>query len=404
MGKKKLIGPKVFYRRLDNALSRIGKVKSDKNYFTNILAEFRQEFDKDLKIKETYIYEQRGTDYVLIHCSSTKEKRQVKKSIPQDSEIIRLVLKMSRLILTSKKYINEFGLDNSNERISLAVTTVHNPIKRWLFVFELQSGWVYEQVMLFLRAMRTALNYRLFSEMVGGDLERAEQIQKSLLPKITPDVEGYQISGRSQPAELVGGDFYEYFQFDKQDFGIAIGDASGHGLPAALLVRDVVVGLRMGLEKNMRLVYTLKKLNKVIQQSTYSTNFVSLFIGEFEQAGHLFYVNAGHPPPFVVDNDNIYDLQATGITLGFLPSIDLGRAYFRLNPGAVLVAYSDGIIERVRKEDEQFGIERLKKLVLENREKSSDEIVDLIFKTVYDFGRKKSWDDDATLVVVKKLK
>jgi len=311
---------------------------------------------------------------------------------------------MSRLILTSKKYINEFGLDNSNERISLAVTTVHNPIKRWLFVFELQSGWVYEQVMLFLRAMRTALNYRLFSEMVGNDLQRAEQIQKSLLPKLAPDIKGYQINGKSQPAELVGGDFYEYFQFDKQDFGIAIGDASGHGLPAALLVRDVVVGLRMGLEKNMRLVYTLKKLNKVIQQSTYSTNFVSLFIGEFEQDGHLFYVNAGHPPPFVVDEDNIYDLQATGITLGFLPSIDLGRAYFRLNPGAVLVAYSDGIIERVRKEDEQFGIKRLKKLVLENHEKSSEEIVDLIFKTVYDFGRKKSWDDDATLVVVKRLK
>ncbi len=372
MEKKKLIGPKVFYRRLDNALSRIGKVKSDKNYFTNILAEFKQEFDKDLKIKRTYIYEQRDTDYVLIHSLDTGEKRQVKKSIPQDSEIIRLVLKMSRLILTSKKYISEFGLDNSNERISLAVTTVHNPVKRWLFVFELQSGWVYEQVMLFLRAMRTALNYRLFSEMVGGDLKQAEQIQKSLLPKLAPDIKGYQISGRSQPAELVGGDFYEYFQFDKQDFGIALGDASGHGLPAALLVRDVVIGLRMGLEKEMRLVYTLKKLNKVIQKSTYSTNFVSLFIGEFEQVGHLFYVNAGHPPPFVVDDNSIHDLQATGITLGFLPSIDLGRAYFRLKPGAVLVAYSDGIIERVRKEEEQFGIERLKKLVLENREKSSD--------------------------------
>jgi len=257
--------------------------------------------------------------------------------------------------------------------------------------------------MLFLRSMRTALNYRLFSEMVGTDLERAEQIQKSLLPKDAPDIHGYKIAGKSLPAELVGGDFFEYFQFDKKDFGISIGDASGHGLPAALLVRDVVIGLRMGLEKEMRIVNTLKRLNQVIQQSTYSTNFVSLFIGEIEEEGHLFYANAGHPPPFVVDGKNISDLEATGITLGFLPSIDLSRAYFRLNPGALLVAYSDGIIERLKRDDEQYGVERLKKLARAHKDMEPEEIVDVIFNSVFEFGKKKKWDDDATVVVVKRL-
>ncbi|MCD6117741.1 PP2C family protein-serine/threonine phosphatase, partial [bacterium] len=263
--------------------------------------------------------------------------------------------------------------------------------------------WVYEEIMLFLRAMRTALNYRLFSEMVGTDLERSEQIQKSLLPKFPPKIKGYLIAGRSQPADLVGGDFFEYFQFDQQDFGFAVGDASGHGLPAALLVRDVVIGLRMGLERNMRLVYTIKRLNRVIQQSTFSTNFVSLFIGEIEQDGHLFYANAGHPAPFVLDGNKFHDLDATGITLGFLPSIDLQRAYFRLNPGSILVAYSDGIVERHKNEEDQFGTDRLKALVKKNRDKSPSEIIDVIYKSVFDFGKKKQWEDDATVVVVKRL-
>jgi len=396
-------GPKVFYRRLDEILSKIGKTKSDKNFFINILSALRKEFGKDLKIKKSYIYEERGTDYVLIHSINAGRKIKVRQSIPQDSSFVSLVLKKRRVIITMPEIVREMGVDDKGGGVTFAVTTVHNPVRRWIFAFELDSGWIYEEIMLFLRAMRTALNYRLFSEMVGTDLERAEQIQKSLLPKFPPEITGYLIAGKSQAADLVGGDFFEYFQFDKQDFGIAVGDASGHGLPAALLVRDVVIGLRMGLEKNMRLVYTVKKLNRVIQQSTYSTNFVSLFIGEIEQDGHLFYANAGHPPPFVVDGGKTYDLEATGITLGFLPSIDIRRAYFRLNPGSLLVAYSDGIIERHKNEEEQFGVDRLKTLVKKNRDKSPAEIIDIIFDHVFEFGKKKQWEDDATVVVVKRL-
>jgi sigma-B regulation protein RsbU (phosphoserine phosphatase) len=251
--------------------------------------------------------------------------------------------------------------------------------------------------------MRTALNYRLFSEMMKNDLKQAEQIQKSLIPKVSPQVSGYQIFGYSQAAELVGGDFFDYFQFEQDDIGVSLGDASGHGIPAALLVRDVVIGLRMGLAKEMRLVHTLKKLNQVIQQSTYATNFVSIFVGEIERDGHCFYVNAGHPPPFLVYGKSISDLEATGITLGFVKDIELTRSYIHMDPGSVLVLYSDGIVERHKNADEQFDISRLKKLIIENQDKSAEEIVQLVFQTVYDFGKQKPWEDDATLVVIKKI-
>ena len=247
-----------------------------------------------------------------------------------------------------------------------------------------------------------SINYRLFSEMINSELEKAALIQQSLLPIDIPKIKGFQIAGRSQPAEIVGGDFYDYFQFDEESFGVSIGDASGHGLPAALLVRDVVIGLRMGLAKEMRLVYTIEKLNKIIQKSTYPTTFVSIFVGELEWDGHFFYVNAGHPPPILVTQDKIHDLEATGIALGFLPEISLRRSYVYLEKDSILVLFSDGIIERENDQEERFGIRRLKELITKNKNKDAEKVLEIVFNHVYDFGNRSVWADDASLVIVKR--
>jgi len=398
-----MIEPKIFYRELDSVLARIGKEKSDKNFFITILNELEQKFGDTLYIHDSHIYEQRGDEFVFVNTSTRRQDSRIAKRIPFGAEGIQQVLRNGIVLYDKPELFQDFDLKLDYENITPAAILVHNPVRKWLLVFELKKGWVREEITLFLNAVRTALNYRLFSEMVKSDLERAEQIQKSLLPGMAPKIEGYQIYGHSQAAEIVGGDFYDYFQFEEEDFGCCIGDASGHGLPAALLVRDVVIGLRMGLAKEMRLVHTIKKLNQVIQQSTYSTNFVSLFVGEIESDGHLFYVNAGHPAPFLVAREKVYDLEATGITLGFMPEIDLRRSYILLGPNSVLVLYSDGIIERQNSKEENFDITRLKELVMENQDKSADEIGKLVFKNVYDFGGRTPWEDDATLVVMKKL-
>ena len=398
-----MIDPKTFYRELDALLDKIGKEKSDKNFFITILNELEQKFGESLHIHDSHVYEQRGETFAFVSTSFHRQKSKIAKVIPFEVEAIQQIRKQGCIIYDDLAAFKDFDFKLNREKYTPAAILVHNPVRKWLLVFELKQGWVREEVTLFLNSVRTALNYRLFSEMVRSDLKQAEQIQKSLLPGIPPRVKGYEIYGRSQPAEIVGGDFYDFFQFDEEDFGGCIGDASGHGLPAALLVRDVVIGLRMGLAKEQRLVHTIKKLNEVIQRSTYATSFVSLFVGEIESGGHLFYVNAGHPPPFLVTGYKIYDLKATGITLGFMRDIDLRRSYIQLEPNSVLVAFSDGIVERQRSEDEQFEISRLKELVLKNQDKSAEEIVDLVFDTVYDFGNRTSWEDDATLVVIKRV-
>ncbi|MFH1942754.1 MAG: PP2C family protein-serine/threonine phosphatase [bacterium] len=397
-----MVDPKTFYRELDGMLSTIGKGRSDKNFFVTILNELEQKFGDTLHIRDSHIFEQRGDDFVFLNTSTRRQDSKIARKIPVGAEVIQHVLKHGLVVYDTPGLFQDFDLKLDTEKMTPAVILVHNPVRKWLLVFELEKGSAREEILLFLNAMRTALNYRLFSEMMKSDLRKAEQIQKSLLPKMAPKIAGYEIYGYSQAAEVVGGDFYDYFQFEEQDFGCCIGDASGHGIPAALLVRDVVIGLRMGLAQEMRLIHTLKKLNKVIQQSTYSTNFVSLFIGEIESDGHLFYVNAGHPPPFVVSGNRITDLEATGITLGFMPDIELRRSYIHMKPGSVLMLYSDGIVERQESEDEQFMVHRLKELVAENRHKSAEEIVKQVFDVVFNFGKRKSWEDDATLVVIKR--
>jgi hypothetical protein len=396
-----MIDPKTFYRELDELLATIRIEKSGKNLLTFLMSELENRFGQSHQIFNGHIYERRGDKYVLVH-PPARERYFELTQIPAADIAISLVQKHRSYIYDHSDQAKVFERRKERDYGVPAAIMIHSPEKQWLFVFRLGEGWIREEVSLFLNAVRMSINYRLFSEIIGGRLEQAVQIQRSLLPREALGVKGYQIYGRSQPAELVGGDLYDYFDYQEGNFGVCIGDASGHGLPAALLVRDVVIGLRMGLAKEMRLVHTLHKLNEVIQRSTYSTNFVSLFVGEFESDGHLFFVNAGHPAPFLIAEKSVERLEATGIVLGFVPDIKLRRSYVHMDPGSVLVLYSDGIVERQNGEGEQFDSDRLCRLVAENRQNSAKDINNLIFDTVFEFGNARSWEDDATVVVIKR--
>ena len=214
-------------------------------------------------------------------------------------------------------------------------------------MFTLTRSWVREEVEFYLNAVRAQLNFQLHSDAMKNDMQKAAIIQQSLLPNSTPDITGYEIAGRSYPAEVVGGDFFDFSVFSDDVFGVAVGDASGHGLPAALLVRDVVTGLRMGVEKEVKMAEAMEKLNRILQRSTLSTRFVSLFYGVIESSGNFYYVNAGHPPPLLISGSLVRQLKATGTILGAIPEISLEQAFTCFEPGGLLVMYSDGLLERL---------------------------------------------------------
>ena len=241
-------------------------------------------------------------------------------------------------------------------------------------------------------------------ERLQGGLREAAEIQASLLPDVAPAFPPFEMAQRSHAAEEVGGDFFDYRNvLSEEILGISIGDASGHGLPAALLVRDVVIGLRMGLEKDLRIASVFQRLNRVIHESTLSSKFISVFYAELEKDGTITYVNAGHPSPLLISSTSVERLNVGGTVIGPLPEVRFKRGLALLPANACLVMCTDGILERPNAADEFYGEARLIETVRRNLGRPAQDILAAVFKECETFGSQRPFDDDATLVVVKRV-
>ncbi|GIV59468.1 MAG: hypothetical protein KatS3mg043_0557 [Rhodothermaceae bacterium] len=392
--------PKSFYRRMDALLAHIGDAAHDAELLPSVLGALEASLGQMLHFHNGRLYEEHDGVFLL---RASNNGGSFTRELALDDPAVELVLRHGSYLFDTSapgKLVPE-----GRAAVPVAFVVTAGPSrsgKRWLFVYDLLPAWTHEEIQLCMNAVRAALNFKLASGAMQSDLEKAAQIQQSLLPLSAPEMEGYAFAGRSQPAERVGGDLYDFIRLSDEMVGVSIGDASGHGLPAALLVRDVVTGLRMGLEDQRKIVYTIKKLNQVIHRSTFSTRFISLFYGEVERNGNLLYVNCGHPPPLLVHGDQVRQLEATGTVIGPLRDPTIYRAYAYLEPGATLVLYSDGIIERRNRRHEMYEIRGLRSFVLQHQHLSAQELVDAIFEEVFAYGHHGAWADDATVVVVKR--
>lgn len=395
-----MIDPKVFYRRIDSLLANIAGKHTGNDYLIETLKKFETSFAADLHIGKGRVYENMGSYFALVYPSSASG---VTDELDAETPPMQALMKSGIYIFDDPAFTIDKAISVHNDYAIPAAFVISSLDSSWLFMFALTGGWVREEIDFCFNAIRRALNYKLFSEAVQSEFKQTAKIQQSLLPSERPQFEGYDIAVFSQAAELVGGDLYDFFNFDKNEFGFCVGDASGHGLPAALMVRDVVTGLRMGVEKHMKMVHTLKKLNEVIYRGSYSSSFISLFFGELEANGNLFYMNAGHPAPYLVTKETITSLPTTGMIVGAFPKMELHRSYVYMEENSVLVAFSDGITERINPDGEFFGSQRLITAVNEVLDKSADEIVKHLFSIVDTFGEGMKWEDDATILILKRL-
>src|SRR4030042_3161497 len=243
-----MIEPKNFYRKMDLLINAIAKEKSIDDALPYVLLELEKTFGEDLRFENGIIYAEEADEFVLMKISNNHLSNKRQMRVARSSEAVKKVLRHGSYIYDNPALSIDIGIGKEREYPIPAAFSIRSPDKSWIFVFELKSGWIREEIEFCFNAIRTALNYQLFSQAIQGELEQAAYIQQSLLPAHPPSIEGYSIAGRSQPAEIVGGDLFDYYLFDEELFGVVIGDASGHGLPASLLVRDVVTGLGMGIE------------------------------------------------------------------------------------------------------------------------------------------------------------
>jgi serine phosphatase RsbU (regulator of sigma subunit) len=261
--------------------------------------------------------------------------------------------------------------------------------------------------LLSLDACLAIENSRLFKEAVEKErlekeLEVAASIQKMILPKTIPQVEGFEIAGMNIPTKQVGGDYFDVIPLPGGKVALVIADATGKGVPAALLISTLQACLRAYLESNLRLEELMLRVNRVIFRNSTDNKFISFFIGILDPSSKkLEIVNAGHNPPLIARNCNLINLPNTGVLLGCFESAEFVRKDYLLESNDVLVMFTDGITEANNAKGETYGDERLEKMIIENCNMTAHKLKDAIYKDVKLFEGGAEQTDDITMLIVK---
>ena len=239
---------------------------------------------------------------------------------------------------------------------------------------------------------------------VQEELRLAYEIQTNLLPKEAPRLPGYDIAGRSIPAKEVGGDYFDFMTVDDQKLAFCLGDVSGKGLPAALLMANLQAAVRGQTMAGISLSSCLERANALLFHNTSPEKFATLFFGCLDAANHvLHYCNAGHNHPFLIGSENKPKrLSAGGLALGCFESFPFLENQVALKPGDQLVVFSDGISEAVNNAEEEFGEARISELAAANRDASAAGLIEKIMRSVDTHAGGRSQMDDMTMVVVKR--
>ncbi|MDH7601297.1 MAG: SpoIIE family protein phosphatase [Armatimonadota bacterium] len=237
------------------------------------------------------------------------------------------------------------------------------------------------------------------AERLADELRMAKRIQMHLLPKVIPDVPGFQFAGRLIPAEEVGGDYWSVkYKKDGNIITLKLADITGHGLAAATLVAAVKFISGGFYQGSSSAAEVMKKTNRVLTIETPRDIMVTMVYGWLRpERAELSIVNAGHSPVFLCSGDSCQDIPPTGPVLGVIEDADFEELHMLLKPGDILFLGSDGITEAGM--PEPFGVERLKAVVSRCSNMSADEIADAVVKEVIDYAGKPR--DDISLLVVK---
>jgi phosphoserine phosphatase RsbU/P len=240
--------------------------------------------------------------------------------------------------------------------------------------------------------------------ILAKDLEQAAQIQQGLLPTRAPKVPGIELAGHNAACRTVGGDYYDFIPYADGRVAIALGDVSGKAMPAALLMTSLHARVRVLAEEPPDVAEMMTKLNRATAANCPSNRFITFFFSVLDpRTGELVYANAGHNPPMIVRADgNIDQLQGGGLLMGIMPSARYEAYRIVLNPGDSLVLYSDGVTEAANPDGEEFGEERLARILHENHTRGPHEILEAVTSAVSDFSGGAPVADDLTLVVAKR--
>lgn len=397
--KPRYFDTREFYRNVRSVTSDSIKEKtelfeSNKKLLENLVD------NTNIPIVGSRLWEKKGLHYELIYQASNGINQwPLGTKLSLDNAEIRDIINKGIGFFQDPFVANKF-----NGRISgnTAISTVQG---KYLMTFDLSVENFNDQgdISVALELLRHLVDTRFKEENLERKINEANRVQRSVIPDKTPNFPGFSIHGFSLPAagEKIGGDFYHYFEIDNKTLGIAIADATGHGLSAALMARDIHTSLHMGVFSHIKLTEMMQRINNLIHEISLPEKFISMFYAELSNSGNLVYSSAGHPSVLITNNE-IRPLREGGPVLGIASDITYTRDALRMDSGDILCLYSDGIPEAIDYEGEFFGEERLFDSIIKNRDKDSRTIVKGVFNDLGNYTRLIDREDDQTIVIVKR--
>jgi sigma-B regulation protein RsbU (phosphoserine phosphatase) len=234
-----------------------------------------------------------------------------------------------------------------------------------------------------------------------SELELSQVVQRALLPQTFPSIDGVELAAFSRPAQIVGGDYFDFLRFRDGAHGVVLADIGGHGVSAGMLMSSLQTAFHTLVPETVAPEEVLQRINRLYIHNVNFTTFITIFFGRLDpRTRTLTYASAGHNPPLLYRSKDgvIGRLHPTGAAIGLMEGSPLRTDQVQLAQGDRLLLYTDGITEATNRRDEFFGMDRLEEVVRENHTLPAEGLVRAVRQALDEFSEGRVLDDDVTLV------
>lgn len=237
-----------------------------------------------------------------------------------------------------------------------------------------------------------------------SELQLSQVIQRGLLPKQIPNLSGMNISAFSRPAQIVGGDYFDFVDFKDGTHGIVIADVSGHGVSAGMFMSSLQTAFHTLLPESDSPLTALERINRLYVHNINFTTFVTIFLGKYDPKSRtLTYANAGHSSAYLyrLKTDEEIWLRPTGPAVGLVERFEIHHEKVELQPGDIFILYTDGITEAANPDGVLWGEDQLANIIRQNANSSAEQIIQAVLKALGEHTKGAPLADDVTLVISK---